>query len=130
MPSALCSADTLEPALLTAAVLVARSCANAPPAANVRAAAVTSAPVRRRRSRLRALRASARRARERRLDSSHGTWFDRSVLGTAVKTPWFLGPTGLAAGLALGTALRRAQAAIRPVGPHAAPSGSPAPHRV
>src|SRR5215213_4196213 len=84
MPSAACSALTLESALRTAAEEDARSCATAPPAAKVSVAAATSAPARRRRPRLRVLRASARRARERRLDSSHGTWFDGSALGTAV----------------------------------------------
>ena len=49
---------------------------------------------RRRRSRLRAWRASSRRARERRLDSSHGTWFDRSSLGTSVQPPGSWGLRG------------------------------------
>src|SRR5690349_6518413 len=59
------------------------SCAKAPPTAKVSDAAATIAPVFRRRARERVLRASARRARERRLDSSHGTWLDGSTLGTA-----------------------------------------------
>src|SRR4051812_14165742 len=117
MPSALCSAATLEPALRAAVADVARPCAYAPPAMKGSAAAATIAPVRRRRSRPRSLRASARRARERRLDASHGTWFDRSVLGTTAINPLVPGPTGLAVGLALGPALRRAMAAIRPVVP-------------
>src|ERR687897_2023665 len=103
MRSALCSAATLEPALRTALEPVPPLWASAPPAAKVSVAAATIAPVLRRRSRLRAWRASLRRARDRRLDSSHGTWFDRSSFGTFGTTPWFLGPTGLAVGLALGT---------------------------
>src|SRR5919112_514620 len=80
MPSADCSALTLEPAERTA--VEPWFWATAPPAAKVSAAAATTAPVRRRRERERSLRASARRARERRLDSSHGTWFDGSTFGT------------------------------------------------
>src|SRR4051794_27569054 len=95
MPSAAWSAATPDPALRTALVDVARSWAKAPPAAKVSvAAAATIAPVRRRRSRPRSLRAAARRARERRLDSSHGKWFDRSALGTAVKPPGSWGLRG------------------------------------
>src|SRR5215217_628129 len=125
MPSLDCSAATLDPAVRAAAVEIARSWANAPPVAKVSVATATIAPARRRRSRPRASRASARRARERRLDSSHGTRFDWSTLGTTVKTPWFLGPTGLAVGLALGPALRRAMAAIRPMGPRCGPEWFP-----
>src|SRR3954453_1046996 len=82
MPSTDCSLLTVEPAWWTD-VEPRLLCARAPPAANVSVAAATIAPVRRRRLGDRALRASARRARERRLDSSHGTWFDGSRLGTA-----------------------------------------------
>src|SRR5829696_9346559 len=93
MPRADCSAATLEPALLTALPPVPPLWANAPPAAKVSVAAAAIAPVLRRRSRLRAWRASLRRSRDRRLDSSHGTWFDRSSLGTA--TPWVPGAYGV-----------------------------------
>src|SRR5829696_3900071 len=83
MPRADCSAATLESALLTAELPLRPLWASAPPAAKVSVAAAAIAPVLRRRSRLRAWRASLRRARDRRLDSSHGTWFDRSSLGTS-----------------------------------------------
>jgi hypothetical protein len=73
MPSAACSAATLDPALRTAALPPERSWATAPPAANVSVTAATIAPVRRPRECRRSRRASARRARERRLESSHGS---------------------------------------------------------
>jgi len=73
MPRTDWSALTLEPAAWTADDEPEWLWASAPPAANVSVAAATIAPVRCRRERERALRASSRRARERRLDSSHGT---------------------------------------------------------
>src|SRR3954454_13822291 len=82
MPSTDCSRLTLEPAWWTD-VEPMLSRAKAPPAANVSVAAATMAPVLRRRDCERALRASARRARERRLDSSHGRWLAGSSVGTA-----------------------------------------------
>src|SRR4051812_45488238 len=82
MPSTDCSRLTVEPAAWTELEPML-SCASAPPAAKVNVAAATIAPVVRRLERERVLRASPRRARERRLDSSHGTWFDGSTLGTA-----------------------------------------------
>src|SRR4051794_23330141 len=82
MPSTDCSRLTLEPAWWTD-VEPMLSRAKAPPAANVNVAAATMAPVLRRRDCERALRVSARRARERRLDSSHGRWLAGSSVGTA-----------------------------------------------
>jgi len=88
------STGQVSAALRTALEPVPPLCANAPPAAKVSVAAATIAPVLRRRSRLRAWRASLRRARDRRLDSSHGTWFDRSSLGTSVLPPGSWGLRG------------------------------------
>src|SRR5690242_3085902 len=81
MPSAVWSADTLLPADWTACVPTPPLAANAPPAI-VSEASVTATTLRRPRRRRRRRAASKRRARDRRLDSSHGAWDDRSVVGT------------------------------------------------
>src|ERR671916_1629474 len=93
MPRADCTADTLEPAARTLAA-PPPPCATAPPAATVSDRAATIAVVLRLRERRRALRASARRARERRLDSSHCAWLPGSTLRTA-KFPLVSGAYGV-----------------------------------